>query len=205
MILSTPRTTTALRVAAAFTAATATFLVASSTPHAAGPQPLFRMPVPCGQTWDASTYAAHWNGDPDAIDLAQRDPDGNNISEGEPALAAAPGTVLKLFTTSKGEHRVYLDHGGGWRTDYIHLESVPPLTVGEHVAQGQMVGRISNSGADAMHLHYNQIADGNAVRVSFDGKLIDTYAGNLDSYDTWGTDDAEKLTSTNCPGDSFLP
>src|SRR5262245_60371233 len=120
MAFSIARTRTAWRLTLALAGTTAACLVASSTPQAAGPQPLFRMPVPCGQTWDASTYAAHWNGDPDAIDIAQRDGQGNNISEGEPALAAAAGTVLKVYTTGTGEHRVFLDHGGGWRTDYIH-------------------------------------------------------------------------------------
>ena len=72
----------------------------------------------------------------------------DNISEGEPALASAKGTVSTVYTTANGEHRVFIDHGGGWTTAYIHLESLPPLTVGQKVAQGEMVGRISNSGAD---------------------------------------------------------
>lgn len=169
---------------------------------AAGPRPLFRMPVPCGQTWRASTYAEHWNGDQDAIDLAQRDGNQNNLSEGEFAVAAAAGTVQKAYTDG-GEHRVFLDHGNGWRTDYVHLESVPPLTVGQQIAQGQVVGRVSNSGAVSMHLHYNQMQDGFPSRVYFDGAAIDTYAGNVASWDTYGTDDAEALTSLNCPGGAF--
>lgn len=204
MTCTTRCTTTAWRLLLALAGATAAFLLASPDAPAAGPRPLFQMPVPCGQTWEASTYEAHWNGDQDAIDLAQRDPDGNNISEGEFAVASAAGTVLKAYTTGGGEHRVFLDHGGGWETHYVHLESVPPLTVGQRVAQGQVIGRISNSGAEAMHLHYNQVADGKLVRVSFDGKLIDTHAGNKDSWGTWGSDKAEKLTSRNCPGESFL-
>ena len=56
-----------------------------------------------------------------------------------------------------------------------------------------------------MHLHYQQMADGVPVRIRFNGELIDTHAGNLDSYGTYGTDDAEKLTSLNCPGNSFVP
>jgi murein DD-endopeptidase MepM/ murein hydrolase activator NlpD len=210
MTASLPFPTTIRRSALALAGAMAAFALASTDAQAAGPRPLFQMPVPCGQTWEASTYPAHWNGNKDpsgrnAIDLAQRDGLGNNISEGEPALASAAGTVLKVYTADNGEHRVFLDHGGGWETHYIHLESVPPLTVGQHIAQGQVVGRISNSGAVSMHLHYNQIADDKAVRVSFNGKLISTHAGNEDSFDTWGTDKAEKLTSLNCPGDTFVP
>src|SRR5262245_16557139 len=125
---------------------------AATEARAAGPRPLFQMPVPCGQTWRASTYAAHWNGDQDAIDLAQRDENQNNLSEGEFAVAAAPGTVLNVYTNGAGEHRVFLDHGGGWRTDYIHLESLPPLSVGQQIGQGQVVGRVGKSGASSFHL-----------------------------------------------------
>src|SRR5215218_4917960 len=56
-----------------------------------------------------------------------------------------------------------------------------------------------------MHLHYNQMQDGSPSRVSFNGKLSDTRAGDEDSWGTWGSDDAEKLTSLNCPGNSFVP
>ncbi len=188
-------------------AAMAVGLLATPSAQTAGPMPHFQVPAPCGQTWDISTYAEHWGGpdDPDALDMAQRDFAGTNISEGEPALAAAAGTVKELTTTDNGEHRVFLDHGGGWETAYIHLESLPPLAVGQHVAQGEMVGRISNSGADSMHLHYNQERDGVLTRVSFNGDLVDTHQGDEDSWGTWGDDDAEEVTSVNCPGNSFVP
>jgi hypothetical protein len=185
-------------------------LLASQDLRAGGGQPLYQMPVPCGQKWDASTYADHWTAPDDpagvnAIDLAQRDGTGTNMSEGEPALAAAAGSVKKVFTTSGGEHRVYLDHGNGHETHYIHLESLAPqLTVGKQVAQGEQIGRVSNSGAEAMHLHYNQIENGGAVRVSFNGNPIDTHAENEDSWGTWGSDDAEELTSLNCADDEFV-
>ena len=64
------------------------------------------------------------------------------------------------------------------------------------------MGRVGNSGTEAYHLHYTQLADGNAVQIAFNGTLINTHAGNLASYDTWG--DGEKLTSANCPMNSFV-
>lgn len=200
---------TAARSAAAIAGAGAVLLVAATAARTAGPMPPFQMPVACGQTWDASTYSTHWTVDhvshQDAIDLAQRDEDLANLSEGEPAIAAASGTVKKVYTSSKGEHRVFIDHGNGWETDYIHLESVPPLAVGQEVAQGQMVGRVGKSGAESFHLHYNQMQDGVPSRVRFDGKAIDTYAGDQSSWGHYGSDEAESLTSLNCPGNSFLP
>jgi Peptidase family M23 len=179
----------------------ALLLVAPGAVDAAGPRPLFQMPVPCGQKWEASTYEGHWNGDQDAIDLAQREDDGTNISEGEPALASADGTVADAYT-SNGEHRVLLDHGGGWTTHYVHLESVPPLADGQFVAAGEQIGRISNSGAESMHLHYNQEADGEPVAVKFNGQAIQTNAENEETWGTYG--DGEELTSLNCPGNSFM-
>jgi hypothetical protein len=194
----------------ALTVLAAVCLLRSPSAETAGPMPLFQAPTPCGQVWDISTYKKHWNGDQDALDMAQRDTDGGNISEGEPALAAAAGTVKKVATENGGEHRVFLDHGGGWETAYVHLESLPPLTVGQHVAQGEMVGRISNSGIDDagtedMHLHYNQERDGTLTRVSFNGQLVDTHAGDESSWGTYGDGDAEEITSHNCPGNSFVP
>jgi hypothetical protein len=180
----------------------AALVVQAVAPHAAS-RPLFQMPVPCGQTWDASTYDGHWP-DEDSIDIAERDDSGTNISEGEPILASYAGTVVKAFTTDGGDHRVVLDHGNGWETLYIHIEEVPPLAIGQKVAQGEQIGRASNSGAVAMHLHYTQRLNDDAQRIQLNGVDIATHAGNLSSYDTWGTDDAEKLTSLNCAGNSFM-
>jgi hypothetical protein len=186
-------------------------LAASPAAQASGPRPLFQMPFPCGQTWAASTYTddpdtpevdGHWP-DEDSIDLGQWD-DGENISEGEPVLASAAGTVSQLITLGEGAYTVLLDHGGGWGTYYVHIETLPPLSVGDKVAQGEQIGRTFNSGADAMHLHYTQMRDGNAVRIEFNGKAISTHAGNEASYNTWGSDDAEELTSLNCAGNSFM-
>jgi hypothetical protein len=92
-------------------------------------------------------------------------------------------------------------------THYYHLEHVPPLDVGQHVAQGEQIGRTFNTGIGdfEMHIHYAQLSDGEGVRVMFDGELLSAHAGNQDSYGTFGTDDAEEITSLNSPGNSFLP
>jgi murein DD-endopeptidase MepM/ murein hydrolase activator NlpD len=87
------------------------------TVQTSGTRPLFQMPVPCGQTWDVSTYNGHWP-DEDSIDMAERADDGDDISEGEPVLASAAGTVIDVVTSPGGDHRVYLDHGDGWATHW---------------------------------------------------------------------------------------
>ena len=108
--------------------------------------------------------------------------------------------MKKVYTTSKGEHRVFLDHGNGWETHYVHLESVPPLAVGQKVAQGEVVGRISNSGADGMHLHYNQMLDGNLEPIYFNGKAIKTNAENKDTWGTWGSRGRRRADQPQLPG-----
>ncbi len=174
-------------------------LPTSPAAQASGPRPFFQMPLACGQTWEASTYDGHWP-DQDSIDLGQWT--GNsNISKGQPVLASADGVVLQAFTHADGSNRVYLDHGAGWVTHYIHLQSLPPLTVGQHVAQGQVIGTVGNSGTEAFHLHYTQLQDGKAVRIAFNGSLINTGQTNTASWGTWGN--GEVLTSLNCPQNSF--
>jgi len=185
-------------------------VLASATAEGAGPRPVFQMPFACGQTWEASTYSGHWP-DEDSIDLGDWDASDANMSQGAPVLASAAGTVLEVGTDNDGSNvdgdpakgnYVFLDHGGGWVTHYLHLEEVPPLTDGRLIAQGEYIGRVGNSGTTDMHLHYSQLEDGDAVRIAFNGTRIGTHAGNMSSWKTWGN--GEKLTSVNCPANSFL-
>src|SRR2546423_14343317 len=87
-------------LAAAAVAVVATVLTPLQA-HAAGPRPLFQLPFPCGQTWQASTYAGHWPND-NSIDLRKYDDTGTNVSRGEPVLASAAGTVAQVGTDGDG-------------------------------------------------------------------------------------------------------
>ena len=178
------RTTTRRTLIAATALAATASLAASTAAQAAGPRPNFQLPVSCGQVWEASTYwtnpgeedeKKHWP-NLNSVDLAQRDGEGDNLSEGEPALASADGTVTRVKKADNGEVQVFLDHGNGWETYYIHLVDVPPLTIGQAVAQGEQIGTVGKSGADSPHLHYTQLADGVAVRVVVNG-LGDRHVG----------------------------
>jgi hypothetical protein len=60
------------------------------------------------------------------------------------------------------------------------------------VGQGTQIGRVGNSGTEEYHLHCTQLQDGKAVRIAFNGSLIDTHAGQS-PYSPWGN--GEKLTS----------
>ncbi len=88
----------------------------------------------------------------DAIDIM--------ASEGTPVMAAANGTVEKLF---------YSDGGGGitayvrspdtrWTYYYAHLQSYAPgLAEGQRVKRGQLIGRVGHTGnanPAGPHLHF---------------------------------------------------
>jgi hypothetical protein len=75
--------------------------------------------------------------DQDSIDLGEWTGGDANMSQGEPVLASADGTAQKILTSPGGDHRVYLDHGDGWVTHYIHLESMPPLTAARRWARAR--------------------------------------------------------------------
>jgi len=183
----------------------ASLLWAPSPTMAAGPRPLFQMPFRCGQLWEASTYNGHWPNQ-NAIDLGMwyNSPNGKvNISAGQQVLASAAGTVSQVgrdgeVTNPPHGNFVYIDHGGGWVTNYLHLRDAPLVAQGQVVNAGQQIGVVGNTGTGEMHLHYSQWSDGNAVRVQFNGSDINTWTGNLSP---WGN--GERLTSANCG--SFIP
>lgn len=78
---------------------------------------------------------------------------------GTPVVAAAPGTVEKLFQSDAGGNTIYL-RSGDRRTIhyYAHLQDYAPgLTEGQSVRRGQRIGSVGSSGnADpaAPHLHF---------------------------------------------------
>ena len=78
---------------------------------------------------------------------------------GTPVVAAAPGTVEKLFLSGAGGNTIYI-RSGDRRTIhyYAHLQAyVPGLAEGQSVHRGQRLGTVGSSGnADpaAPHLHF---------------------------------------------------
>lgn len=79
------------------------------------------------------------------------------VAEGTPIAAAAPGTVvLQQGEAESGGYGNYtcIDHGGGLATCYAHQSSFA-VTLGQHVAQGQLIGYVGNTGHSfGSHLHF---------------------------------------------------
>lgn len=84
-------------------------------------------------------------------------------AQGEPIYAAASGTVLQAGRSGGYGNLVELGHGKGIDTRYGHLSAIL-VRPGEHVAQGQLIGRMGSTGrSTGTHLHYEVRIDGQPV------------------------------------------
>jgi murein DD-endopeptidase MepM/ murein hydrolase activator NlpD len=73
---------------------------------------------------------------------------------GAPIRAANAGVVVLVDTFFLGGRVVYIDHGGGLTTGYLHL-SRALVAVGDDVAQGQVIGLVGATGrVTGPHLHW---------------------------------------------------
>jgi murein DD-endopeptidase MepM/ murein hydrolase activator NlpD len=96
----------------------------------------------------------------DAIDIM--------APEGTPVVAAAPGTVDKLFFSKGGGGiSAYIrSDDGRWSYYYAHLQAYAPgLAEGQRVARGAPIGTVGwtgNASPDGPHLHFaiNRMAAG---------------------------------------------
>ena len=88
----------------------------------------------------------------DAIDIM--------APEGTPVIAAADGTIEKLFFSDGGGGNTIYERSsdGRWMYYYAHLSSYAPgLAEGQHVKQGQVIARVGHTGnasPDGPHLHF---------------------------------------------------
>jgi murein DD-endopeptidase MepM/ murein hydrolase activator NlpD len=88
----------------------------------------------------------------DAIDIM--------APEGTPVLAAADGTVEKLFFSNGGGGiTIYVrSPDARWTYYYAHLQGYAPgLAEGQHIRRGQLLGRVGHTGnanAEGPHLHF---------------------------------------------------
>jgi murein DD-endopeptidase MepM/ murein hydrolase activator NlpD len=95
----------------------------------------------------------------DAIDIM--------ADEGTPVIAAADGTIEKLFNSVRGGITIYERSADqNWIYYYAHLSAYAPgLAEGQQVKRGQVIARVGHTGdasAAGPHLHFaiNRMAPG---------------------------------------------
>ena len=98
-------------------------------------------------------------GDPRENGLRQHHGTDIPAPQGTPVLAAAPGTIEKLWTSQAGGTTVYERSAhGGWVYYYAHLAGYAPgLHEGQRVEAGEriaFVGDTGDAGAGNFHLHF---------------------------------------------------
>ena len=107
-------------------------------------------------TYDAARGAGRRH---DAIDIM--------ADEGTPVIAAADGTIEKLFNSVRGGITIYeRSPDQKWVYYYAHLSAYAPgLAEGQQVKRGQVIARVGHTGdasAAGPHLHFaiNSMAPG---------------------------------------------
>ena len=86
-------------------------------------------------------------------------------AEGTPVIAAADGTVEKLFNSARGGITIYeRSPDQKWIYYYAHLSAYAPgLAEGQQVKRGQVIARVGHTGdasAAGPHLHFAINHDG---------------------------------------------
>ncbi|GIE93300.1 peptidoglycan DD-metalloendopeptidase family protein [Paractinoplanes rishiriensis] len=174
-----------MAVLAVITGALGSVAVAVQPAEAAGPRPLFQLPFHCGQRWQLQTYPGHDDYDIDMFRVG-------GGTAGSDILASYGGTVEFAGWNDGAGHYVKLNHGGGWQSMYLHMVAAPSVSTGQRVVQGQLLGRVGNTGnSSAAHLHHEQRRDGQKVEAWFDG-----VPSGITSDDT---SQPVIRTSNNCP------
>ena len=102
-----------------------------------------------------SPFGWRWGRMHEGIDLG--------AAYGTPIAAAAAGSVIYAGWLGGYGNLTVIDHGGGLATAYGHQSHIA-VTVGQQVAQGEIIGNVGSTGhSTGPHLHFEVRVDGQAV------------------------------------------
>ncbi|WP_203995270.1 M23 family metallopeptidase, partial [Sphaerisporangium rufum] len=136
--------------------------------------PNIQLPFPCGQKWRLDSW-----GHAPALDMV-KEPDQVG-TEGATLVAPLAGTVNQSFYHSNAGNVIQIDHGGGYFTTYLHLQS-RAVSVGAKVTEGTVIGKVGRTGPtsnDHPHLHFEF-----------------AYDANGDGTASWGYEGSERVRPT---------
>jgi murein DD-endopeptidase MepM/ murein hydrolase activator NlpD len=88
-------------------------------------------------------------------------------ASGTTVLAACNGQVLAVEEDALMGTTVVLEHDGGYQTTYANLQVSPPVTAGDFVSAGQIIGAVGATAAaesaQESHLHFAVTKDGESI------------------------------------------
>jgi murein DD-endopeptidase MepM/ murein hydrolase activator NlpD len=80
---------------------------------------------------------------------------------GTPVVAAGNGKVTHSAYKNTNGNYVFIQHGNGIVTKYLHFNKRPSVKKGQRVKQGQVIGYVGSTGlASGPHLHYEFLLNG---------------------------------------------
>jgi murein DD-endopeptidase MepM/ murein hydrolase activator NlpD len=80
---------------------------------------------------------------------------------GTPVVAAGSGKVTHSAFKNTNGYYVFIQHGNGIVTKYLHFNKRPSVKKGQRVKQGQVIGYVGSTGlASGPHLHYEFLLNG---------------------------------------------
>jgi hypothetical protein len=204
LLLALALVTAAAPFVAGATSASATTTASSSvSTSAAAVRPAFQLPFPCGQQWRLDSW-----GHAPALDMVKEP---NQVgTEGATLVAPAAGRVNQSFVHANAGNVIQIDHGAGWFTTYLHLQT-RSVGVGASVAMGQMIGRVGRTGPTANnhpHLHFEQAFDSNGNGSASWGAAGTERTSQVFNGVTYGTANSQtfrNVTSNNSCGGGTTP
>ena len=85
-------------------------------------------------------------------------------AEGDAVKTAASGMVVSIKNDELMGPTVVIEHAGGYTTQYSCLQAEPPVTEGQQVAAGDIIGLVGSTAAAESsmgpHLHFSVAKDG---------------------------------------------
>ena len=82
---------------------------------------------------------------------------------GAQVVAVLAGKVIGAGYNSSCGNYVYIDHGNGYSTRYLHFSAIK-VKIGDYVQQGQVIGLVGSTGiSTAPHLHFTLCKNGTAI------------------------------------------
>ncbi|MEV0751795.1 M23 family metallopeptidase, partial [Streptosporangium sp. NPDC050280] len=181
-------------ISAVLVAAFGVLATASAATAAAAPN--LQLPFPCDQKWRLDTWAHA-----PALDMV-KEPDQHG-TDGATLIAPAAGTVNQSFYHSNAGNVIQINHGGGYYTTYLHLES-RAVSVGARVNMGTTIGKVGKTGPTSNghpHLHFELGYDSNGngeASWGFAGSERVRPTFNGVAYGGANNQTSRNVTSRNC-------